>query len=282
MSMPTALIESGELAKRLTDERLRIIDLRGSVLPPTDPPPHYRSHRAEYDRGHIPGALFLSWHDELNQAPHTRLLPVREFEALMSRLGVSNNSEVVAYDDAGGLFAARLWWNLRYLGHGQVRVLNGGWQKWVAEERPTTNTAPSIKPSVFRARPQPAWRSDAEAVLAAIDSPTVLLDTRSPSEFAGKAARRGRSGHIPSARNLPRSELVSADGRLKSPAALRALLAEKGITPESEVIAYCNSGVSASYGLLAMHEAGIHRASNYDFSWNEWGSDAETPIATGE
>ena len=280
--MSSALISTTELAERLSDPQLRIIDLRGSVRPPTEPPPHYVSHHADYEEQHIPGALFLSWHDELNEAATTRLWPPPEFEALMGRLGVSNTTEVVAYDDAGGLFASRLWWNLRYYGHEAVRVLDGGWPKWQAEGFPSTAEIPNVAPGHFQARPQPALRRDAAAVLAAIDSPTVLLDTRSPLEFAGNAARRGRGGHIPSARNLPRSELIATNGTLKPREELRALLAERGIRPEDEVITYCNSGVSASYGLLAMHEAGYEKAANYDFSWNEWGSDPTKPIATGE
>lgn len=279
--MPSALISTTDLMKRLSDPQLRVIDLRGSVRPPTDPPPHYVSHRADYTKEHIPGAQFLSWHDELNDPTTTRLWRPPEFEALMNRLGISNDSEVIAYDDAGGLFAARLWWNLRYYGHEAVRVLNGGWPKWVAGGFPTTAEIPNFDPGIFRADSQPALRRDAEAVLTAIGGPTVLLDTRSPLEFAGNAARRGRVGHIPGARNLPRSELIAADGTLKPREELRSLLAARGIRPEDEVIAYCNSGVSASHGLLAMHEAGYENVANYDYSWNEWGSDPTKPIATG-
>ena len=279
--MESALISTTELMNRSSDPQLRIIDLRGAVLPPTESPPHYVSHREAYRQNHIPSAQFLSWHDELNESATTRMWPPPEFEALMNRLGISNDNEVVAYDDSGGLFAARLWWNLRYYGHDAVRVLNGGWSKWRAEGYPITSEIPEFAPGNFTVNPKPALRRDAEAVQAAIGSATVLLDTRSPLEFTGNAARRGRNGHIPGALNLPRAEMIAADGTLKPPEELRILLAERGIKPEDEVIAYCNSGVSASYGLLALHEAGYQNAANYDFSWNEWGSDLSKPIATG-
>lgn len=280
--MTSALISTHELEAQLSAPALRLIDLRGAVLPPTEPPPHYISHRAQYEEAHLPGALFLSWHDELNQPPKTRMWPPAEFAALMNRLGISNDSDVVAYDDAGGLFAARLWWNLRYYGHDAARVLDGGWPKWRAEGRPITSEIPRVESGNFQARPQPELRRNAEQVMAALAGPTVLLDTRSPQEFAGQAARRGRSGHIPGACNLPRSQLVAADGTLKSRQELRDILAGLGIQPQDEVIAYCNSGVSASHGLFALHEAGYQNAANYDYSWNEWGSDPARPIASGE
>ncbi|MCY4008809.1 MAG: sulfurtransferase [Anaerolineaceae bacterium] len=280
--MASALISTQELRKRSSEPQLRIIDLRGAVLPPTEPPPHYVHHREAYRQAHIPGAQFLSWHDELNEATTTRLRPPREFETMMGGLGIANDSVVVAYDDTGGLFAARLWWNLRYYGHEEVYVLNGGWSKWLAEGGPTTDEIPQFARTTFKVNPQPAWRRSADAVLSALGGDTVLLDTRSPLEFSGEAARRGRTGHIPGALNLPRAELIAEDGTLKSREEIRQLLAERGIQPEDEVITYCNSGVSASYGLLALHEAGYLNAANYDLSWNEWGSDLSKPVATGK
>jgi len=276
------LVTTDWLAAHLQDSDLRIVDIRGHVLPATEPPPHYFNHRADYERSHIPGAVFVDWVQELtdpNDPHHAQIAKPERYTALMSRIGVGAKTLVVAYDDAGGLFAARLWWSLQYYGHTQVVVLDGGWNKWIAEDRPVTAEMPQIVPAEFAAYPNPALYRSSDQVLAALNTKTQLMDVRTSTEYAGQASRASRKGHIPGAVNLPRADLLNPDGTLLSPEQLRVRFAETGITAETpEVIVYCNGGVSASYGLLALRVAGIHQSAVYDGSWKDWGNDPDKPI----
>lgn len=270
----TPLVTTGWLHDHLHDDNLRIIDIRGHVLPASEPPPHYFAHRAEYGASHIPGAVFVDWVTDITDpdSPNgTQVATPAAYAALMRRLGVGDETLVVAYDDANGMFAARLWWTLRYYGHPQVKVLDGGWQKWLAEKRPTTADVPEITPATFTPRPEPALRRTLQQVQAALDSETVLVDVRSPMEYNGAASRAKRAGHIPGAINIPRKSLLKADGTLDV-AKVPAL--------EGEIVLYCNAGVSASYGLLALHAAGVplERLAVYDGSWKEWGNADSTPV----
>jgi thiosulfate/3-mercaptopyruvate sulfurtransferase len=198
----------------------------------------------------------------------------------MQRIGVGDDTFVVAYDDAAGMFAARLWWSLNYYGHTKVAVLDGGWNKWIAEDRPTTAEIPSLPPTTFTPQPNPAiFRSGAQ-VQARMGADQKLIDVRSPEEFAGKASRARRAGHIPGAVNLPRLLLIAPNGTMLNTDALRRRFASAGIDAESsDVVFYCNGGVSASFGLLALHAAGIEGGSVYDGSWKDWGNDDSKPIA---
>jgi thiosulfate/3-mercaptopyruvate sulfurtransferase len=281
--MVRTLVSTAWLAEHLSAPNLRVVDIRGHVLPATEPPPHYFNHYADYLIGHIPNAVFIDWVHEITDPAdprHAQIAPPERFAAAMQRAGISDQTFVVAYDDAGGMFAARLWWALNYYGHPQVAVLDGGWQRWIAESRPVSAELPRVAPSVFTARPDPNWYRDGAQVLAALHAQTRLVDMRSPEEFRGEASRAARKGHIPRAVNQPRRELLAEDGTLLPPEALREKFAALGITDESnEVIFYCNAGVSASFGLLALRAAGIQApAAVYDGSWKDWGNDPEKPI----
>jgi len=279
---PPLLVTTEWLAAHLHDPQVRVVDIRGHVLPASEPPPHYFNHRADYDACHIPGVVFVDWVLEITDPAdprHAKIAPPERFAAVMQRIGVGPDTFVVAYDDAAGMFAARLWWSLNYFGHPQVVVLDGGWTAWTKENRPVTAEVNPITPAAFVARPNPAWIRSGEQVLAALHSSTQIVDVRSVQEFNGEYARAKRTGHIPGAINQPRTDLVGPDGRMLPPETLRAKFAAQGIRSDApEIITYCNAGVSASYGALALRVAGLDNAVVYDGSWKDWGNDDSKPI----
>jgi thiosulfate/3-mercaptopyruvate sulfurtransferase len=280
---PNTLVSTQWLHDHLHDPDLRIVDIRGHVIPATEPPPHYFNHHADYLTSHIPGAVFIDWVREITDPAdprHAQIAPPERYAAAMQRAGINANTMVVAYDDAAGMFAARLWWTIQYYGHTRVAVLDGGWKKWLAEGRPVSADVPTVTPGTFIPRPNPAIYRDGEQVLAALGASTTLLDVRSPAEFNGESSRAKRMGHIPGAKNQSRHGLYNpADETMLQPDALRVKFAESGVTANSpEVIVYCNAGVSASYGLLALRVAGIETGAVYDGSWKDWGNDESKPI----
>ncbi len=276
------LVTTAWLQDHLNDENLRIVDIRGHVLPASQPTPHYFNHRADYDDSHIPGAVFIDWVLEITDPAdprHAQIAKPERYAEVMSRNGIDDKTFVVAYDDASGMFAARLWWSLNYYGHEQVAVLDGGWNKWIAEKRPVTADIPAISPKSFIAKAHPSLYRTADDVLRKLDTTTKVIDVRSPEEFRGEYARANWKGHIPGAINQPRNTLFNPDGTLHSPEELRAQFDAIGITTDTpEVIVYCNGGVSASYGLLALQVAGLRNGAVYDGSWKDWGNDDSKPI----
>ena len=281
------LVTTDWLQVHLNDPAIRVVDIRGHVAPASDPLPHYFNHQADYARSHIPGAVFIDWVHEITDPAdprHAQVAPPERFAEVMTRNGIGDDTFVVAYDDAAGMFAARLWFILNYYGHTKVAVLDGGWTKWVAEARPVAAETPNIAPAQFTPRPQPGWIRKADQVMTAVSQPdsAVLIDVRTPQEFAGQASRAKRRGHIPGAVNLPRTALNRPNGTLLSPEDLRARFAEAGVTADANaempVVTYCNGGVSASYGLLALRVAGLTNSAVYDGSWKEWGNDETRPI----
>jgi thiosulfate/3-mercaptopyruvate sulfurtransferase len=276
------LVSTEWLAAHLEDAVVRVVDIRGHVIPASEPLPHYFNHHHDYLQGHIPGAVFVDWVREITDPAdprHAKIADPERFAAVMRRCGVDATTFVVAYDDAAGMFAARLWWALNYYGHARVAVLDGGWAKWVAEGRPVTAEPPQIAPSQFEARAVPSFFRSADDVLAKMNGEAHLLDWRSAAEYDGLESRAQRRGHIPGAISSPRAQFVAADGTLLPPEALRVRFAELGLTnPEDEVITYCNGGVSASFGLLALRAAGFANSAMYDGSWKEWGNDDSKPV----
>jgi thiosulfate/3-mercaptopyruvate sulfurtransferase len=276
--METGLtVSTAWLAANIDNPAIRIIDIRGHVLPASEPKPHYYAHLEEYRLSHIPGAVFVDWNADIIDAGTISgdVAQPEVYAALMSRLGVDEHIQVIAYDDANGMFAARLWWTLRYYGHESAAILDGGWDQWVREGRQVTAEQPQIEARVF----VPRIRSDLRASIADVSECTVLIDVRTPAEFKGDVSRARRRGHIPGAINIPRSEMFNADGTLRAPDELRALFAANGITAQGAApIVYCNAGVSASYGLLALQAAGIINGRVYDGSWKEWGNMDHLPI----
>jgi len=281
----TLLAETDWLAARLEDPAIRIVDLRGTIRPPTAPQPWYLADREKYEAAHIPGAVFVDWlRDIVDVAAPVRMTVARPeaVAALMGRLGIGDEHTVVVYDDSGHL-APRLWWVLNYYGHAAVRVLNGGYGKWVAEGRPVTAAPPRHPPARFTPRVRPEWRASAAEVRARLGDPGVtLVDCRSPAEFRGEIGRGARTGRIPGAVNLPVGRLMEGPHHVWRPTAeVRRLFEEAGVTADREVITYCNAGVSASVGLFGAKLLGYSRARNFAGSWYEWELDPRNPVATG-
>ncbi|MCZ7571458.1 MAG: sulfurtransferase [Ardenticatenaceae bacterium] len=285
---PGPLVSTGWLADHLDDPRVRVVDIRGKVLPPEEPKPHYFPKREEYEVGHIPGAVFVDWTADIidpDDPVPVQVAPPERYAALMSALGIGDDTVVVAYDDYYSAFAGRLLWTLRYYGHDVARVLDGGWPKWVAEGRPLSCEIPTYPPATFTPRPRPELRRTADEVLAALQRGGVVIDARQPAEYEGELSRATRGGHIPGARNLYYRRLASGEyNTFASPEALRAVLAGTGLDPNvppGEVVAYCNGGVSATVIMLGLELAGLPGTVIYDGSWNEWGNDPNRPLVTG-
>ncbi len=271
--MDSPLVSTKWLTEHLQDENLRIVDIRGNVLPAIKPPPHYVSHRDAYNESHIPNAVFVDWMVDIIEpgSPSNDIASPERFAALMGQLGIDNDTIVVVYDDKDGMFAARFWWAMQYYGHKAVYVLDGGWLKWAAEERPTDNLKPIISTTKFIPRVNSDIRAESTDIL---DSENVqLIDVRSPAEFSGKASRADRMGHIPNAINLPRKTMVADGSVMPSVDELKTKFESMDISLDADTIIYCNSGVSASYGMLAMQVAGAKNVRVYDGSWKEWGND---------
>jgi thiosulfate/3-mercaptopyruvate sulfurtransferase len=279
------IVSTDWLADHLNDPRVRIVDIRGLILPPDQPKPHYFPKASEYAEAHIPGAVFVDWTCDivdLDDPAPVQIAPAQKFAACMSSIGVGDDTLVVGYDDHRAALASRLWWALRYYGHDVVRVLDGGWLKWVGEGRPVTAEVPVFALATFTPRVRPELRTQAAevaAILADGAHDTLLLDARTPDEFAGRLSRAKRFGHIPTARSLPTLDLVSGPyEQLLPQEQLRVRFEALGVGDGRPVVTYCNGGVSATLLMVGMQMAGLRVASLYDGSWGEWGNDERLPV----
>ena len=243
----------------------------------------------QYREGHIPGAVYASLSHHL-AAPPTGTngrhpLPcVEEIEATFGRLGIGNDTQVVAYDQDSGMFASRLWWMLSYLGHEAVAVLDGGWAKWIREGRPVQAGEEHRAPATFVGKRRKELRVLADHVKANISNPSLLLvDGRSPERFEGQVEPIDRvAGHIPGAVNHPHRRNISDAGVFLPVETLRQQFAETfGERRPDEVVMYCGSGVTACHNLLAMEHAGLEGGKLYPGSWSEWSADPTRPVETG-
>ena len=278
------LIDAAALARRLGDGRTVPIDCRFDLVHPSA---GREAHRA----GHVPGARYASLDEDLS-APMTvgsgrhPLPDPQRFADWLASLGVDEDCEIVAYDDAGGAFAARLWWMLRWIGHERVAVLDGGYAAWIAAGGAvdTGEPAPAI-PASLRARPDAtALLTTAEVERALGDPRRVLVDARAPERFTGAVEPLDRvAGHVPGARNHPFTRNLGADRRFLDAPELRRRWIDflRGAAPAS-VISMCGSGVTACHNLLALEIAGLHGAKLYAGSFSEWVADPARPVATGE
>lgn len=244
-----------------------------------------RSGRAAYEAGHIPGAVFVDLDGDLSGPPSRSggrhpLPEPGDFAAAVGEAGIGDGCAVVAYDDAGGMVAGRLWWMLRSLGE-SAAVLDGGLAAWPGS---LSTRYPEVTPARFTPRP---WPREAFVTIEEVDrlrraDGTVVLDARSPERYAGEPnAIDTRFGHIPGAVSAPCAANLAPDGTLRGPEALREMYAGAGVDGETAVVAYCGSGVSANLDLLALDVAGLGSGRLFVGSWSAWGADDDRPTATG-
>jgi thiosulfate/3-mercaptopyruvate sulfurtransferase len=277
----TTLIETSTLADHLDDPGLAIVDCR-FALKDDD------WGGREYAVGHIPGAVFAHLGNDLagpltgSNGRHPLPEP-HALAATLGRLGIDNDTQVIAYDQDSGMYASRLWWLLRWLRHDAVAVLDGGFAKWTAEQRATTAGVERRAERAFHGEPRTDMTVDARRVGELIGrSGWRLLDARAPERYRGEVEPVDKvAGHIPGAVNHPYTSNLAADGRLVNPEALRDTLTRSlGGVPASQTVAYCGSGVTACHNLLALEHAGLPGATLYPGSWSEWSSDPSRPVET--
>ncbi|HEX5650784.1 MAG TPA: sulfurtransferase [Steroidobacteraceae bacterium] len=283
--MAWATIVSAEhAATRLIDPRLRVFDCRYDLANPA-------AGREAWLRGHLPGAIHVDIGHDL-AAPETpssgrHPLPAPDgFAARLRAWGVNDDSLVLVYDDASGLWAARLWWmTAKWLGHRHVAVLDGGFSRWTALGLPVTTASPAARAAGnFAGRHDPAATVDADATQSAASSPDWrVLDARAPERYRGEVEPIDKvAGHIPGALNHPTSRVVGAEGTLRPATELAAAFArDLGSVPPERTVAYCGSGVTACHLLLALERAGLPGAKLYPGSWSEWSRDPSRPVARG-
>ncbi|MBT4567853.1 MAG: 3-mercaptopyruvate sulfurtransferase [Marinovum sp.] len=279
---PKTLVSTAWLAAHLKDPDLRVLD--GSWYLPT----MQRNARAEYEAAHIPGARFFDIDDisdHRSELPHM-VPPVEKFLSRMRAMGVGDGHQVVVYDGAGLFSAARVWWLLKLMGHDDVAVLDGGFPKWKANGHPTEDMPPIIRDRHMMVRRQNHLVKDVTQVAAASKlGDHEIIDARAPGRFRGDEPepREGlRSGHIPGSKNVYFHSLLSQDGTLKDPDALRAIFQAAGVDLAKPAITSCGSGVTAAVLNLALTQMGKTDHALYDGSWAEWGQFPTVPVATGE
>ncbi|MFL5798932.1 MAG: sulfurtransferase [Actinomycetota bacterium] len=289
-----ALVDTAWLEQRLGDPQVVVLDMR------------WRGDgtgRALWEHSHVPGAAHLDWSTDIVDPDGEfafMLAPPALFSAALERTGVGDDSVVIAYADEGGSGPFRLWWAFRVYGHeDQVRVLDGGWERWAAEGRPVSADRSQPRAGVvWTPRPSAVRPATAGDVMDAARRPgVVVIDSRPPEQHAGRAVwfetghvepdaqgiahtPRGdvRAGRIPWARSVPSATLYRDDGTMKAREELRTVFAEAGVREGTEVITQCGVGISASAVLFALHRAGFDDARLYDASWEEWGRREDLPV----
>jgi thiosulfate/3-mercaptopyruvate sulfurtransferase len=270
---PELLVEPDWLEQHASDPDVRIIDC---------------ATLEAYRRAHIPGAVQLPVHYYIKEdgppgEEHgTFVMPPDRFEALMGQLGVGSDTLVVTYDDNNALVAARLWWVLKYYGHDNARVLNGGWHRWLTENRRVTFHATKPTPATFTARPRPELIADADYLKAHYrDAAINVMDCRTDGEWDGTNSRGNRRvGHVPGARHLEWLRFVSRDDTRKFLPAeeCQALLDEAGISRQNPTITYCQGGIRAAHAAFVLELLGYDNVRVYDGSMRDWANRDDTPL----
>jgi thiosulfate/3-mercaptopyruvate sulfurtransferase len=272
---PDALVTTDWAADHLDDPKVRLIEVDVDT--------------AAYDTGHAPGAVGWNWKSQLETEVMRDIADTDGINNLLADAGVNDDTTIVLYGDNNNWFAAYALWLLKYYGVDNVKLMNGGRQKWIAEGRPITSDTPSHAAGNAKAKaPHPEIRARRDEVLERIGKDGVaLVDVRSPAEFSGEKLapenlpQEGsqRGGHIPGARNIVWSRAMNEDGTFKSPDELKALYEPEGVTKDKEVIAYCRIGERSAHTWFVLTQLlGYDNVRNYDGSWTEWGSLVGVPI----
>jgi thiosulfate/3-mercaptopyruvate sulfurtransferase len=283
------IVSTDWLSRRLGDPSIVVLDATTHLMPrPVDPTPEVPydvvSGRADFEKGHIPGAQFIDIDGEISDRSHPlhfMLPPADQFADVLARLGVGDDTTVVCYATAFHWWATRLWWMLRVFGHTRVVVLDGGFQKWAAEGRPVETGAGRSRPrQVFTARFHPDLVADRQAVLGAVQSGAAcVLNALRPEQHAGGGTTNyGRPGHIRGSINVAAASAVGADNMFKPVDELKAMLA--GALAQPQVITYCGGGIAASSITMLLMMFGHPDVKLYDASLSEWAPDASLPMAT--
>lgn len=272
---PDVLVETAWVAEHQNDPALRLIEADEDVL--------------FYDIGHISGAVKLDWQNDVQDKIVRDFIDQEDFERLMSRWGVTDQTTVVLYGDQHNWYACYAFWLFSMYGHSKIKIMNGGRTKWLAEQRPVTHEVPAYAETAYHAYPSnSAIRVFREDVFSGLKNPSRrIIDVRSPEEYRGElvhmpdypqeGAQRG--GHIPGAKNVPWDVNTNEDGTFKSAADLRQLYGCKDIMPDKEIITYCRIGERSAHTWFALTWLlGFPRVRNYDGSWTEWGSLVRAPI----
>jgi len=272
---PEVLVDADWVQAHLNDPNVRLIEVDVDTK--------------SYEQGHIPGAVGFNWQKELQDQVVRSPLDKAHLEGLLSSAGVNNDTTVVLYGDNNNWFAAWALWILKYYGHNDVRLLDGGRVKWLADKREISTEAPSYARTNYKAgEPNDDIRAFRDQILSTLGKEGfTLVDVRSPAEFSGEllapanlpqeGAQRG--GHIPGAANVPWASAVREDGTFKSADELRAIYGRKGVTADKDVVAYCRIGERSSHTWFVLNYLlGYNNVRNYDGSWTEWGSLIGAPI----
>lgn len=282
---PQWLTQTGELEARLDDPALRILDCTVYLRPVDGGGVRPDSGREDWVRSHIPGSAYADLLDDLSD--HNSPLPVmmppaEQFASAMSRYGVGEGTTVVLYDTDGGIWAARVWWMLRFFGFDDASVLNGGFVKWTAEGRPVSAEPPRYPPGNFIARPRPGLIAAKHDVVAALGNRTTcLVNALSADEHAGRVTRVARPGHIPGSVNVPAQSLLDPQTNALRPAVeLREVFERAGVLGRDRVITYCGGGIAAAGDAFVLALLGVQNVALYDGSLVEWSQDAALPLET--
>ena len=272
---PESLVSTDWVAEHGGDANVRLVEVDVDT--------------SAYEQGHVAGAVGWNWQSQLQQPVRRDLASKEEIEQLLGDSGIGNDTTVILYGDNNNWFAAWAFWQLKYYGHADVRIMNGGRAKWEAEGRPMTTGVPShTAVSYTAAEGDESIRAYRDQVLALVNAGSIaLVDVRSPAEFSGELLAPAnlpqegsqRGGHIPGASNIPWGQAVAEDGAFKSADDLRALYGAQGIDGGRETIAYCRIGERSSHTWFVLTQLlGFENVRNYDGSWTEWGSIVGAPI----
>jgi len=279
---PDVLVSTEWVDQHKNDPNIRLVECDEDVL--------------LYDIGHVPGAVKIDWHEDLQRADTRDFIDAAGLDKLFSRLGVDTNTTVILYGDKNNWWAAYAYWFFKYMGFDNAKIMNGGRRKWEDEKREMTRDFPQLTPTSFSgSKERPELRAFRDEVvkhigyerLNKISEGKPLVDVRSPGEYSGELLHMPdypqegalRGGHIPGAKSIPWARAVAEDGTFKPAHELRELYEGQGITPDKEVVVYCRIGERSSHTWFVLHELlGYPTVRNYDGSWTEWGNVIGVPV----